>query len=193
MNAPADAAHWDRRYAERDHLWRAEPHELVASIVTGLTPGRALDVAAGEGRHAIWLAQRGWEVTAIDFSAVGLAKGEAEARRRGLEITWVVDDVTTWEPPHDYELVLVSFMHVTADVFSTLREYVAPGGHLLVVGHARRNLTEGVGGPQDPAMLLDPDQLRAAAGDLTVLRLEEIPRETPDGTAIDIVLDAYRD
>ncbi|WOP17664.1 class I SAM-dependent methyltransferase [Raineyella sp. LH-20] len=193
MTGPADAVDWDRRYAERDHLWRADPHEVVASIATGLTPGRALDVAAGEGRHAIWLAQRGWEVTAIDFSAVGLAKGEAEARRRGLEITWVVDDITTWEAPHDYDLVLVSFMHVTADVFSTLREYVAPGGHLLVVGHARRNLTDGVGGPQDPAMLLDPDQLRAAAGDLTVLRLEEVTRETPDGTAIDIVLDAYRD
>ncbi|WOQ15829.1 class I SAM-dependent methyltransferase [Raineyella sp. W15-4] len=192
MTTP-DAATWDRRYAERDHLWRSDPHEMVPTVVTGLAPGRALDVAAGEGRHAVWLAERGWEVTAIDFSAVGLGRGEAEARRRGLDVTWVVDDITTWAPPHDYALVLVSFMHLPADVFGTLRRYVAPGGHLLVVGHARRNLTDGVGGPQDPAMLLDLDQLRAAAGELTVLRLEETERVTPTGTAIDIVLDARRD
>ncbi|QGF24246.1 class I SAM-dependent methyltransferase [Raineyella fluvialis] len=189
----SDAAQWDRRYAEHDHVWRAEPHEEVAALVPDLTPGAALDVAAGEGRHAIWLAERGWDVTAIDFSGVGLAKGEAEATRRGLAIDWVVDDVTTWQAPRTYDLVLVSFMHVTADVFTRLRRLVAPGGHLFVVGHALRNLTDGVGGPQDPAMLLDVPQLRTAAGDLTVLRLEEVERTTPDGVAIDIVLDARRD
>ncbi|MEA5153162.1 class I SAM-dependent methyltransferase [Raineyella sp.] len=192
MTAP-DATEWDRRYAGRKHVWRSEPHEVVAELVAPMAPGRALDVAAGEGRHAVWLAERGWDVTAIDFSAVGLAKGEEEARRRGLEVTWVVDDVTTWEPPHEFDLVLVSFMHVAADVFARLRRFVAPGGHLLVVGHALRNLTDGVGGPQDPLMLLDAAQLRAGAGDLTVLRLDEVERATSDGVAVDIVLDARRD
>lgn len=190
---PPEAAEWDRRYAERDHVWRSDPHEVVAELVTPLAPGRALDVAAGEGRHAVWLAERGWEVTAIDISAVGLAKGEQEALRRGLDVTWVVGDVTSWEPPHAFDLVLVSFMHVAADVFTRLRRYVAPGGHLLVVGHAVRNLTDGVGGPQDPAMLLDATHLAAAAGDLTVLRLEEVERVTPAGVAIDILLHARRD
>lgn len=190
---PADAAHWDRRYAESDRVWRAEPHESVVRAVSALAPARALDVAAGEGRHAVWLAERGWDVTAIDFSAVGLDKGKAEAERRGLDIDWVVDDVFTWEPGHRYDLILVAFIHLSPEVYATLREYLADGGHLVVVGHARRNVTDGVGGPQDPAMLDDPASLREAAGDLTVLVLEETTRQTAAGTAIDIVLDACRD
>ncbi len=190
---PADAAHWDRRYAESDRVWRAEPHESVVRAVSALAPARALDVAAGEGRHAVWLAERGWDVTAIDFSAVGLDKGKAEAERRGLDIDWVVDDVFTWEPGHRYDLILVAFIHLSPEVYATLREYLADGGHLVVVGHARRNVTDGVGGPQDPAMLDDPASLREAAGDLTVLVLEETTRQTAAGTAIDIVLDARRD
>ncbi|SDB80178.1 Methyltransferase domain-containing protein [Raineyella antarctica] len=190
---PADAANWDRRYAEATRVWRAEPHEEVVAAVAGLTPGRALDVASGEGRHAIWLAENGWQVTAIDFSAVGLDKGRDEAARRGLDIEWVVDDVTTWTPEQRYDLVLVAFLHIGTEVYDRLRGYLAPGGHLLVVGHARRNVTEGVGGPQDPAMLDSPETLRLAAGDLQVLRLEEVLRPTPAGNAIDIVLDARRD
>ena len=189
---PADAAHWDRRYTESAQVWRAEPHEEVVATVAALEPGRALDVAAGEGRHSVWLAERGWDVTAIDFSAVGLAKGRIEAERRGLGIEWVVDDVTTWAPGRPYDLVLVAFLHLGPQIYRTLRRHLAPGGHLVVVGHARRNITDGVGGPQDPAALEDPDSLRAAAGDLRVLRLEEVERRTPVGTAIDIVLDARR-
>lgn len=187
------AAQWDRRYAEHAHVWRPDPHESVVAAVAGLPVGRALDVAAGEGRHSVWLAEQGWDVTAVDFSAVGLAKGKAEAERRGLDIEWVVADVTTWTPAQPYDLVLASFVHLPEDVFGRLRSFVAPGGHLLVVGHAVRNLTEGVGGPQDPALLHDSDQLRAAAGSLTILRLEEVERSTDAGTAIDIVLDARRD
>lgn len=189
---PGDAAHWDRRYAEADRVWRPDPHEEVVAAVRDLAPGRALDVAAGEGRHAIWLAERGWQVTAIDFSVVGLDKGRAEADRRGLEVEWVVDDVTTWSPEHRFDLVLVAFVHLSPAVYANLRQRLAPGGHLLVVGHARRNITDGVGGPQDPAMLDDPESLRLAAGDLRVLRLEEVERRTAAGTAIDIVLDAVR-
>ena len=189
---PADAAHWDRRYTESAQVWRAEPHEEVVATVAALEPGRALDVAAGEGRHSVWLAERGWDVTAIDFSAVGLAKGRIGAERRGLGIEWVVDDVTTWAPGRPYDLVLVAFLHLGPQIYRTLRRHLAPGGHLVVVGHARRNITDGVGGPQDPAVLEDPDSLRAASGDLRVLRLEEVERRTPVGTAIDIVLDARR-
>lgn len=190
---PADATHWDRRYAESDRVWRAEPHEQLVASLAGLPAGRALDVAAGEGRHAVWLAEQGWDVTAIDFSAVGLQKGRDEAKRRGLDIEWVVDDVTTWAPGREFDLVLVAFLHIGPQVYATLRNHLAPGGRLVVIGHARRNITDGVGGPQDPSVLDDTDSLAEAAGDLKVQRLEEVERPTPAGTAIDVVLVALRD
>ncbi len=74
-----DAAHWDQRYAETDRLWAPEPNATVADIVAEWPPGSALDLGAGEGRHAVWLARRGWRVTAVDFSAVGLARGREHA------------------------------------------------------------------------------------------------------------------
>ena len=92
-----DVAHWDRRYADRERLWPAEPNLAVGEIVRPLTPGRALDLGAGEGRHAIWLAQHGWQVTAVDFSAVGIARALALADAVAVE--WIVDDVRAWEPP----------------------------------------------------------------------------------------------
>lgn len=189
---PADAEHWDRRYAETDRVWRAEPHEQLADVVRLLPRGSALDVAAGEGRHSVWLAEQGWRVTAIDFSAVGLQKGRAEAERRGLDIEWVVGDVTSWAPERTYDLVLVAFLHIGPEVYATLRSHLAPGGHLVVVGHARRNITDGVGGPQDPDLLEDTASLAVAAGDLQVLRNEEVERHTAAGTAVDVLLVARR-
>ncbi len=80
-----DPQSWDARYAGTDHVWSAEPNALAAELVADLPPGRALDLAAGEGRMALWLAARGWTVTALDFSAVGLAKGQARAEQDGLD------------------------------------------------------------------------------------------------------------
>ncbi|MQA02074.1 MAG: methyltransferase domain-containing protein [Streptosporangiales bacterium] len=185
-----DAAVWDDRYANTDRLWSATPNATVATLVGDLPAGRALDVAAGEGRHAVWLAGRGWDVTAVDFSAVGIARGRAGAADSDVPVDWVVADVTTWAPPADtsYDLILVAYLHVPEDVFGRLREWLAPGGRLVVVGHALRNLTEGVGGPQNPQLLYDEEKLQAAAAGLRVERLGEVFRETPDGTAIDVCL-----
>ena len=81
-----DEAGWDERYAAAELIWTAEPNRFVVAELTGLPPGRALDLGAGEGRNAIWLAEQGWDVTAVDFSAVGLDKGRAVAARRGVRI-----------------------------------------------------------------------------------------------------------
>ena len=185
---------WDERYAAAGRVWSAGPNREVETIVGDWPPGRAVDLGAGEGRHALWLTERGWRVTAVDFSAVGIARGEAEARRRGLAVEWVVDDVTTWQPaePGSCDLVLVAYLHVPGDVLHRVGRWLAPGGALVVVGHARRNLTEGVGGPQDPALLHTPEQLRAGAAGLEVERLEEVLRPTEAGDAIDVVMVARR-
>jgi SAM-dependent methyltransferase len=185
---------WDERYAASDRVWSATPNAEVERIVGDWPPGRALDLGAGEGRHAVWLASKGWQVTAVDFSLVGLAKGEALSFELGLDVEWEVADVTTWEPPEGttYDLVLAAYLHLPEDVLARTRSWLAPGGALVVVGHALRNLTEGVGGPSDPALLHTLEQLQAAAHGLVVERCEEIVRPTDGGDAIDAVLVARR-
>jgi len=186
-----DAAHWDERYRATDRLWSAEPAAIVAEVVGPMAPGRALDLGAGEGRHAAWLAGRGWQVTAVDFSAVGIDRGRAMSG--DVSVDWIVADVRTWEPPDTvFDLVLVSFLHLAGDVVGRLRGWLAPGGSVVFVGHAARNLIDGVGGPRDPALLYDTEQLREAAGDLEIEQLGEVIRPTDAGDAIDVLLVARR-
>ena len=104
---------WNARYAQKELLWTAEPNRLFAAEVGGLEPGRALDVACGEGRNAVWLAERGWEVTAVDFSDVALGKGARLAESRGVEVGWVVADVLEYEPdPAAFDLVAVLYLQL---------------------------------------------------------------------------------
>jgi SAM-dependent methyltransferase len=185
---------WDERYAASERVWSTGPNREVERVVGGWPPGTALDLGAGEGRHALWLAERGWRVTAVDFSSVGIERGRVLARERGLDVDWVVADATTWTPEEGraHDLVLVAYLHLPEDVLSRAARWLAPGGALVVVGHALRNLTEGVGGPQDPAILHTTEQLRAAATGLDVERCEEVVRATDTGDAIDVVLVARR-
>lgn len=192
---------WNERYSGPDRVWSAEPNRDVADIIAtlqegGVSPGRALDLGAGEGRHAIWLASQGWQVTAVDYAEVGLARGEREAAERGVEdqLRWIAADVTQWSPGGEsYDLVLCAFLHLPEDVFSRAREWLTPGGHLVIIGHALRNLTDGHGGPQDPALLHTTDQLRVKATGLDITRCDEVTRTTASGErAIDVVLVARR-
>jgi 2-polyprenyl-3-methyl-5-hydroxy-6-metoxy-1,4-benzoquinol methylase len=88
---------WDDRYATTELLWGAAPNQFLVREVAGLSPGRALDLATGEGRNAIWLAQRGWNVTGVDFSAVALGKAQAIAADVGVAVEWVEADVLDYE------------------------------------------------------------------------------------------------
>jgi SAM-dependent methyltransferase len=189
-----DAEHWDERYAASERVWSAEPNTFVVALTTDLPPGTALDVAAGEGRNALWLAERGWQVTAVDFSAVAVERGRASPG--GKKVDWQVADVTSYAPDRTYDLVLVCYLHLPRprmrQVLAHAASWVAPGGHLVVVAHAVRNLAEGVGGPQDADLLHDEELLAEASHGLVVERLEEVDRVTPSGTAIDVVLRAHR-
>lgn len=179
-----NAQGWDERYAAE--AWRGEASEAVVSACSGLPVGRAVDLAAGTGRHARWLATMGWTVTAVDFSAVGIAQGRALGG--DLPVQWVVADALEWAPDGPVDLVLAAYVQLGVPGLRRAAGWLSGGGHLVVVGHALRNLTAGVGGPRDPALLHTPEQLQEAAAGLRVLRLEEVPRPADHGTAIDIVL-----
>ncbi len=191
---------WDRRYAEKELIWSAGPNQFVAEVLADLPPGRALDVATGEGRNAIWLAERGWRVTAVDFSPVGLEKAAELARVRGVEIDWVAADVRTYEPERRYDLALIAYLHLpgtqNAEVIGRAAAALVPGGTFLLVGHDRTNIADGIGGPQDPDVLHTPDAVVAALGDLEIHRAERVTRdvETEEhrGAAIDTLVLATR-
>ena len=194
MTSGHGAQEWDSRYAGSDRVWSASPNAWVSDTIGEWTPGRALDLGAGEGRHAVWLASLGWQVTAVDFSAVGIERGRAGARGAGVDVDWVVADVGTWEPPDGtaFDLVLLAYLHIEDDVLSKARGWLAPGGALVVIGHALRNLVEGVGGPSDARLLHTETEYRAASEGLLVEHLGEVVRHLPEGDAIDLALVARR-
>ena len=192
---------WNARYAGTELLWTAQPNRLFAAEVEGLPAGRALDVACGEGRNAVWLAERGWRVTAIDFSDVALAKGARLAESRGVEVEWIVGDVLTHElGTQAFDLVAVLYLQLPhAELVRVLRSAaaaLAPGGTLVVIGHDTTNLTDGYGGPHDPSVLFTPDDVVSELGDLEVERAEAVRRavalEAGEATAIDAFVRAHR-
>ncbi|MFH5208905.1 class I SAM-dependent methyltransferase [Antrihabitans sp. NCIMB 15449] len=196
-----DAKDWDDRYAQADLVWGAPPNSLVVQQVWPLQRGRALDLACGEGRNAIWLAVTGWRVTAVDFSRVALDKGATVAARspRSVRerIEWVRADVTDAQFDSDYDLVLLVFLHLPADeraaVLTASIDALTPGGTLIVLGHDSDNITSGVGGPQDPAILFTPDDVVAELGTRADIRVAERRlRETPAGDAIDALVVATK-
>ena len=185
-----DARAWDERYAASELVWSATPNQFVASELAGLKPGRAADLAAGEGRNALWLAEQGWEVTAVDFSLTGLDKGRAlqerHERGRDLHVDWVHGDVLTFESgPVPYDLVVLAYLQLTEDerrtavrrAFGALRE----GGTFFLVAHDTTNLTEGTGGPTDPAVLYTAEEVLADLdGELfEVVVADRVPRLVP--------------
>ena len=196
-----DAGDWDRRYEEKPWLWRTEPNVFLVSEVGDMIPGRALDVACGEGRNAVWLAERGWRVDAVDFSSVAIERARALAAERGVEVNFEVADVTSWEPsPLTYDLVIVLYLHLPPEqrrqAIGRARDAVAPGGTLLVVGHDLENLERGWGGPPDPEVHYTPDEIAFEAEPLEIIKAERVVRavETDEGVreAIDTLVRAER-
>lgn len=181
-----DASFWDERYAGAERYWSAEPNQFVAGALSDLRPGTAVDLAAGEGRNAVWLASLGWTVTAVDFSAVAIERGRA----RSDAVTWLVGDVLDVPLPRPLDLVLVSYLHLPHDEMEAVvrRAYDAlvPGGTFFLVCHDASNPQDGVGGPQDPAVLVDADQVTGWLDGAEVQEAGRIARETGAGTAWDV-------
>jgi len=162
---------WDERYSAPDRKPLGDPNALVVKELADARPGRALELAAGEGRHALWLASRGWQVIAVDFSEVALRVARTRARTSGHHVNLVAADVHTFPLPRArFDLVLATFFHPRPSerpaLYPRLTEALAPGGTLLLVSYDKANLAEGNKGPQDPDFLMDPPILAAELREL---------------------------
>lgn len=161
MTSPG--AMWDRRFAEQG--WPTDPDPYLAEFAEPLPAGRGLDLAAGPGRNSLWLAAKGWDMTLVDASMVGLDQAAAAARALGVTVTTVHADLSAWQPDQtSFDLIIVANLHPGPDALAAVLAEVAralrPGGHLYVVGHHVANL--GRHGPPDPDRLLTAERLRAS-------------------------------
>jgi SAM-dependent methyltransferase len=209
---PADAlfseAFWDQRYRSSAAVWSGQPNPQLLAEAAGLRAGHALDVGCGEGADAIWLAGRGWRVTAVDISTVALERAAARAREAGREvaerITWQQADVLAWgPPPRAFDLVSAQFLQLPAEtragVLDRLAAGVAEGGTLLIVGHSPTDLHTAAARPPRPELFFTAAEIAAALDSLRwrVIVAEARPREArdPDGHPVlvhDEVLAARR-
>jgi SAM-dependent methyltransferase len=162
-----DEAYWEERYRSAPVVWSGEPNRQLVAEAEGLPPGTALDAGSGEGADAVWLARRGWRVTAVDFAATALERGARAAEGAGIgdRIDWVRADLLSWTPPERYDLVSAQFFHLAPPerdvVFGRLADAVAPGGRLLVVGHDVSDLESGAHRPHAPERFFAATEIAA--------------------------------
>jgi SAM-dependent methyltransferase len=201
---PAVADHfgesfWDERYRSHSSLWSGHPNRHLVSEAAELIPGTALDVGSGEGADAIWLARRGWQVTAVDLSTVALQRGASHAADAGAEtaqrIAWLHEDLITWDPGlARYDLASAQYMHLPAGprdaLFRRLAASVTPGGTLLIVGHHPSDLQTTMPRPPLIDLYFTGDDIVACLdpGDWDVITNSASPRSgtDPEGRTVTI-------
>lgn len=190
------AAFWEERYAGAQPIWSGRVNAVLSEVASGLEAGSALDLGCGEGGDAVWLAEHGWTVTAVDISPTAISRGEAAARERGLgpdRIAFVAADLERFETDATFSLVTASFLHspTMLDRVTVLRHgaaLVTPGGHLLITSHAapppwasqlHDHAAELVGPEEDLARL----DLSVDEWDTVICEVRERDATAPDGSA----------
>lgn len=173
---------WDRRFAEQ--LWSSDPDAALVELVAPLVPGTALDLGCGPGRNAVWLAKKGWTVTGVDASEVGLAQACERASRAGVEIETMQADILSFEPSRGFDLVLLANIHLREPERSRAIKIAAralePGGHLFVIGHHLDDL--GRAGPPDAERLYTEQRMRYAFSCVSELLVERLERRRRDSS-----------
>ncbi len=196
------ASEWDERYGAGELVWGVAPNRWVASEAGDLAPGRALDLACGEGRNALWLAGLGWQVTALDFSAVALDKARTlESALPGKRaVNWLLADATAYRSDVRFDLALLCYLQLPAherrSAIRNAAHALAEGATLLVIAHDSRNIDDGTGGPQNPGVLYTAADVAADLDgiDVSIERAEEVLRPVAgaDRPAIDCLVRARR-
>jgi len=199
------AEDWDSRYAGDELVWTGTPNQALREEIATLSPGHVLNLAAGEGRNSIWLAEQGWTVSAIDFSPAAMGKARRFAEERGVSesIDFIVADLRdSGGVTIKADLVVIVYLHLPwsslAPIFAQSCGAVRPGGRLLVVGHDSENNTHGQGGPQNPKLLHFPELiLNALCQNMRVEKATKVSRfvsrRSANEIAVDCLVRARRD
>jgi SAM-dependent methyltransferase len=177
---------WDERYGGPDYAYGTEPNDFLVAAADRLPAGRVLCLGEGEGRNAVWLAGRGFEVTAVDASAVGLEKARRLAAERGVTVDTVHADLATFTIERDaWDAIVTIFCHLPpalrVDVHRRSVSGLRPGGVLLLEAYTPRQLALGTGGPPVAEMMMDADTLRMELAGLELVHLEELERDIREG------------
>ncbi|MDA0333562.1 MAG: class I SAM-dependent methyltransferase [bacterium] len=185
--ADSDATHkWEARYTEEGYEPDRDPTPFVVDITGSLSPGQALCLAAGAGRNAVYLATRGWSVTATDISPSGLAWCRRQAQERGVEVHTVVADLTTWDAGSACWDLVTMVCYLQPDMFPRLCRMLRPGGHFLLHTFSCRQLGQGWG-PKSATHLAEPDAIRAAFQDWHLVHFDDGLFVRPDGRTEGVV------
>ncbi len=177
---------WDERYDTHEYVYGTEPNDFLASVADRIPAGRVLSIGEGEGRNAVFLASLGYEVTAVDASAVGLRKVERLAWERGLPVTTVHADLADFAiEPDAWDGIVSIFCHLPRalrlDVHRRVSQGLAPGGVFVVEAYTPRQLEFGTGGPKDPEMLVRLADLREDLPGLSFELAREVDRPVAEG------------
>lgn len=193
MAEPLDwKARWDGRFAAPGYLFGTEPNAFLAANAFRIAPGgRVLAVADGEGRNGVWLAERGLDVLAMDFSAVALAKSRALASSRGATLSTIEADIYRWDWQADaFDAVVAIFIQFAlpdsrAALFAGLKRTLRPGGLLLLQGYRPEQIAYATGGPGEAGHLYTRDLLEDAFGDFSGLDIREYDAVIEEGAGHD--------
>lgn len=177
---------WDERYAEPGFAYGKGANVFLMGAVAKLPPGRALCLAAGEGRNAVYLAERGFDVTAVDQSSVGLAKAEDLAHERGVSLRTIVADLADFAlGEHSWDLVVSIFAHVPPPTRIHIHEQVSAalsvGGLFVLEAYTPDQVGRGTGGPPVAGPTMTAAALRSELDGLDIFRLAEIERSVVEG------------
>jgi 2-polyprenyl-3-methyl-5-hydroxy-6-metoxy-1,4-benzoquinol methylase len=197
-----DAQWWEHHYEDTAAAAGRPSAQLVAEVA-GVTPGTVLDAGCGTGADAVWLARHGWDVTAVDVSPTAVQHARTFAAQHEPDvagrIAWLVADLTVWQPPKQYDLVLSQYLHPDmpfGDFAARLAQAVAPGGTLLIVGHDRADSHSAAHAPQTASIgpdavirALDPNQWDVAVAEA---RTRQVTHGSSQLIITDMVVKAHR-
>lgn len=185
-SAGQDGERWDRRYAADDYVYGTAPNDFLSEQVDHLPRGAILSMCEGEGRNAVFLAERGYQVTAVDASGVGLAKARRLAEMRNVTVKTVVADLSSLDLGREAYAGAVSvFCHLPTEdrsaLYTRVVEALRPGGVLILEAYTPRQLDYGTGGPPTEERLVSLDHLREVLGGMELLLARELEREVYEG------------
>lgn len=188
MSTTGTGQFWDEQFADAAFRYGTAPNAFVEAQAGRIPAGAdVIAVGAGEGRNAVWLAEQGFQVTALDLSEVGLAKTRRLATERGVVVATVQADVRTWQPERTWDAAVCTFLHLGPTkrpaLYRALRAALRPGGLLLAEWYRPEQRTQGYtsGGPPDVAMMVSLEELRAAFAADDVLVAEAVEVDLNEG------------